>query len=150
MGWRSRSLGPCHIWDVSTQGSSVPEVRRAGLAILQLGADLLPVRAFFATLVGPVQTVGRAERTAALQAIRVNANLKIFVSDLFALVREGQSWEPDLGCGMQQYAAVWRSIFAQAEKRTSPAPISFVGAPAHLSVEEAYGPMGQDLVLSAR
>ena len=39
--------------DGSAQGSSVPEVRRAGWAIVQLGDNLLPVRALFGNLVGP-------------------------------------------------------------------------------------------------
>ena len=85
-----------------------------------------------------MQTLGRAERTAALQAIRVNLKLKLYVSDLLALARECRSWDPELACGMQKYAAIWRSICVQAEKRTSPAPISFVWTPVPFSLEEAY------------
>ena len=66
--------GPVTFGDGSAQGSSVPEVRRAGWAIVQLGSNLLPLRALFGNLCGPLQTVGRAERTAALHAIRVNPN----------------------------------------------------------------------------
>ena len=80
-----------------------------------------------------------------MQAVRANPELKVYVSDLLALVREGQSWDPELARGMRKYAGVWRSIFAHAEKRTSPAPISFVWTPAHLSVEQAYE-RGCDLV----
>ncbi|CAK0842037.1 unnamed protein product, partial [Prorocentrum cordatum] len=119
-------------------GSAVPEVRRAGWAIVQLCADLLPARALVGNVVGPIQTVGLAERTAALQAVRVNPDLKVFVSDLLSLVREGQSWDPELACGMQKYAGVWRSIFAHSERRIDAEPPSFVWAPAHLSIEQAF------------
>ena len=60
----------------------------------------------FGNLVEPIHTVGRAERTAAFQAIRANPAFKVYVSDLLALVREGQSWDPELARGMQQYTAI--------------------------------------------
>ena len=75
----------------------------------------------------------------------MNPELKVFASDLLSLVREGQSWDPDLAKGMQKYAGIWRSVFAHSHRRVAPAPPRFAWTPAHLSIEEAYE-RGCDLV----
>ena len=138
--------GPVAFGDGSAQGPSVPEIRRAGWAIVQLDMHLRPVRALFGSLAGPVQTVGRAERTAALHAFQSNPILDLYISDLLSLVQEGLSWDPELARGMKKYAGIWRSIFAQvAQHRSSSEPPVFVWTPTHLTAEEALE-RGCDLV----
>eukprot|EP00959_Pyramimonas_sp_CCMP1952_P461972 9482468-Pyramimonas_sp.AAC.1 len=49
----------------------MPELRRCGRSLAQLGSNGVPVRAACGALRGRLQTVGRAERHAILQATKL-------------------------------------------------------------------------------
>ena len=68
--------------DGSGQASDTPEHRRCGWAVVMLNRQNIPVRALYGGLPGPLQTVGRAERYALLQAVMAHEGVQRVVSDL--------------------------------------------------------------------
>ena len=70
--------------------------------------------------VGPEQTVGRAERTAALFALRLIPRGSLAVSDLSSSAVDGQGWDPELEMATSTYADIWRQIFKTTGKKDRP------------------------------
>eukprot|EP00959_Pyramimonas_sp_CCMP1952_P179505 3752833-Pyramimonas_sp.AAC.1 len=81
---RSSWSGACYP-DGSGMAPSWPELRRCGWYVVHLGDNGMPIRALIGPLWGPIQTVGRAERFAVLQALRHLPRVNLLVSDLLGL-----------------------------------------------------------------
>ena len=121
--------------DGSGMAPSWPELRRCGWSVVQLGDNGMPIRAIVGPLWGPIQTVGRAERFAVLQALRHLPSVTLVVYDLLGLVQEAESWSHELADAQAAYADIWRSILAMypgGEGRPA-----FIWCPAH-HTDETY------------
>eukprot|EP00959_Pyramimonas_sp_CCMP1952_P081775 1708142-Pyramimonas_sp.AAC.1 len=92
------------------------------------------MRVLFGPLWGPIQTVGRAERFAVLQALRHLPRVNLLVSDLLGLVQEADSWSPEHVDAQAAYADTWRSILARYPGGKGRP--SFLWCPAHLTYDE--------------
>eukprot|EP00959_Pyramimonas_sp_CCMP1952_P173177 3618917-Pyramimonas_sp.AAC.1 len=98
---RSFWRGVCYT-DGSGTAPSWPELKRCGWSVVQLGDNGMPMRAL----------LGGAERFAVLQALRHLPHVNLLVSDLLGLVKETDSWSPELADAQAAYADIWRSILA--------------------------------------
>ena len=96
----------------------------------------IPVKAMFGGLPGMLQTVGRAERFAALQAIQASSNIDTIVTDLLGLVREAERWDPRLAMAEGKHATIWRAMRNAVERQGGARP-TFRWTPAHLKYPEA-------------
>ena len=96
----------------------------------------IPVKAMFGGLPGLLQTVGRAERFAAMQAIQASSNIETIVTDLLGLVREAERWDPILAMAEGKHATIWRSMMNAVERHGGARP-TFRWAPAHLKYPKA-------------
>ena len=83
-----------------------------------------------------VQSVGRAERYAGLQAIRAAPGVEVIVSDLLGFVDEGNSWSEELESARGKHATIWRAILIE-HRRTKLKQPTFQWTPAHLTLEQA-------------
>ncbi|CAK0853765.1 unnamed protein product [Prorocentrum cordatum] len=90
--WQGRAAerrGKFAFTDGPSFASSMPEMRRRGRSVVQLGANGAPGRAVFGALPGPLQTAGRAERHSVLQAVRLlGSQVEFTAAHLPALARE--------------------------------------------------------------
>ena len=93
------------------------------------------MRALHGALHRPLQTVGRAERWAALQALLVCDGMVEYVADPAGLVGEGQAWNEKNAKAKGKYATIWRQCFDAQARRDKPPP-RFTWAPAHRSLEQ--------------
>ena len=106
----------------------IPELFRCGWAIIQLDEHLWPVRALHGALPGPLQYVGRAERWAALQALRHCQGMDEYVADLLSLVQEGREWHQRHASSKGKHAAIWRAMLhAQADRQEPPPDFQWGG-----------------------
>ena len=101
-----------------------------------LNGQGVPARAMYGGLPGPVQTVGRAERHAAWQAIRAAPKVETIVTDLKGLAMEAESWNKQMAKASGKHATIWRSIFWEVEEQGREPP-AFRWTPAHLTMKEA-------------
>ena len=83
-----------------------------------------------------VQTVGRAERYAGLQAVKAAPGVEVIVSDLLGFVNEGNSWDDMLASSRGRHATIWRAILNE-HRRTGNPPPTFQWTPAHLTLQQA-------------
>ncbi|CAK0903415.1 unnamed protein product, partial [Prorocentrum cordatum] len=92
----------------------MPELRRCGWSLAQLGSNGAPVRTAFGTLPDRLQSVGRAERHALLQVTKLLGQQARFVAtDLLALAQEASSWGPELERARSVHATVWEHLRQQ-------------------------------------
>ena len=96
----------------------------------------VPVRAMYGGLPGALQTVGRAERHAAWQALRAAGGVKTIVTDLMGLATEAGTWNEQLAKASGKHATIWRSIFWDVVRHHRDPP-AFRWTPAHLTMKEA-------------
>ena len=129
-GWGSVVYG-----DGSGFDGDLPELLRCGWAVVQLDANLWPVRALFGPLPGPLQSVGRAERWALLQAVLHCKGMECYVADLFSLVEEGKEWHARHASAKGKHAAIWQKVFEAQEQREEQVP-QFRWTPAHKTMED--------------
>ena len=71
---------------------SIPELRHAGWAVVQISEDGVPLRAVFVGVPGVHRTVGIAEWLAVARALEFLPQLCTVVSARLFLVQEGQRW----------------------------------------------------------
>ncbi|CAK0794960.1 unnamed protein product [Prorocentrum cordatum] len=128
-GWGERR-GDIALTDGSGLASSMPELRRRGWPLAQLGANAAPVRAAFGALPGPLQTAGRAERGALLRAAQLLVSqVKFVAANLLALAREAGSQ----GEGLEQAGAAHTA--ARRRLRRRPTRPNAFWIPAHKDVQ---------------
>ena len=107
-----------------------------GWSVVELDIHGWPLRARYGNLPGRLQTVGRAERYAALMAIKVAKRLSMIVVDLKSLEVEGNAWSEQHAAATATHATLWRQIFAEQETKDVKPP-KFQWVPAHLSWADA-------------
>eukprot|EP00959_Pyramimonas_sp_CCMP1952_P076923 1607704-Pyramimonas_sp.AAC.2 len=100
-----------------------------------MSPDGYPARAVYGGLSGVQQTIGAAERHCVLQALRHFPGVKLLVTDLSALVTEGNRWGEYDELAGARHAGIWRSIrnFAQAREAVPP---TFGWCPSHLDLDD--------------
>ena len=87
-----------------------------------VGEGLIPLRACYGPLPGPVQTAGRAERGAIIRALQCALSLEVVVSDFLGVAREALSCVAHLEAVSCYWASIWRqalSIGAQGPQGPS-------------------------------
>ena len=103
--------------------------------MVMLNKQYFPVRALYGGLPGPLQTVGRAERYALLQAVRASQDVQLVVSGLLGLVREAEGWDDELASARGKHAAIWRDILQTVEQQGRHPP-KLRRVPAHLTFQQ--------------
>ncbi len=127
--------GPVIFGDGSGFDKDVPELFKRGWAIVELDDNLWPVRALYGAFPGPLQSVGRAERWAVLQALLHCEGMTEYVADLWGLVAEGREWGARRAAPKGKHAAIWQACFAAQAQRSKPPP-AFTWCPAHKAQEQ--------------
>ena len=125
--------------DAGSLFAKVPEAQEISWAMVQLSDDGFPIRARYGIMPGPVRTVPRGERYAALQAVRAGPGVDMVVSDHLSLVSEGNEWrEADAAAG-GTHADLWRKMrnAVAARPQHCRRPPAFTWVPSHKTPEEA-------------
>ena len=104
-------------------GTELRERFRCGSAVVELDANMRPIRVLYGPLPGGLQSVGRAERSVAPQAI-VHCDVPIeVVSDLLRLAQEARGLRGSLsGAGATRGTSSVRSAAASSRRATQAHP----------------------------
>ena len=97
-----------------------PELTRCGWWCSQLGDNGMPARGAWGPLPGPVQTVGRAERKAVPQALKLIPKVSLIVADLLSLQQVGSQRGTIDADAQANYADLWQGMFHVAGPSTGP------------------------------
>eukprot|EP00959_Pyramimonas_sp_CCMP1952_P068766 1435283-Pyramimonas_sp.AAC.1 len=109
--------------------------RRSGWASVQISPDGSPVRAVHGGSQGIQQTTGAAERHSVLQALRYYPGAQSVITDLSALVSEGNRWDEYDTFSGARHAGLWWFIRTFADKH-GVVPPAFGWRPSHLDLDE--------------